>query len=279
MKLLGEWFGGLARGDAGRSWISGAEVTPAVVQALGASLLLMAAALLVAAATAAAVCARTLRLGAHRRLDDRRGGGSAAAMLAALPEFLTGSVLAVAVGVHLGWLPALGWYGPRWTVLPALALGLPAGALLGRMLDDLLPGAFAEPWALAAAARGIPGRATARQAVRRCIPGLLPNIGLFVVGLTGGAVTVEQIFDIPGSAAPPSRPPSPRTSPSSRPAPSPSSCWPPSPEPSPASPPASSSARPSATARCTPCTARARRRHAAPPSSTAPSCSRSSGSA
>ncbi|MFE7843340.1 ABC transporter permease, partial [Streptomyces sp. NPDC057474] len=59
-KLLGEWFGGLARGDAGHSWISGAEVTPSVVQALGVSLLLMAAALVVAAATAAAVCARTL---------------------------------------------------------------------------------------------------------------------------------------------------------------------------------------------------------------------------
>ncbi|MDX2879049.1 ABC transporter permease subunit, partial [Streptomyces ipomoeae] len=198
LNLLGEWFGGLARGDAGRSWISGAEVTPAVVQALGASLLLMAAALVVAALTAAAVCARTLRLGARGRLEKRPGGGSAAAMVAALPEFLTASVLAAVVGVQLGWLPALGWYGPRWMVLPALALGLPAGALLGRMLDDLLPGAFAEPWALAAAARGIPGRATARRAVRRCIPGLLPNIGLFVVGLTGGAVAVEQIFDIPG---------------------------------------------------------------------------------
>jgi peptide/nickel transport system permease protein len=38
----------------------------------------------------------------------------------------------------------------------------------------------------------------ARQAVRRCVPGLLPNLGLFVVGLTGGSVAVEQIFDIPG---------------------------------------------------------------------------------
>ncbi|MER7795420.1 ABC transporter permease subunit [Streptomyces sp. NPDC097640] len=195
--LLGRWLGGLLHGDAGHSWISGGAVLPAVTTALGASLLLMAAALAVAAVTAAAVCARTLRLGARRALTGRRTGG-AAAMLAALPEFLTASVLATVVGVQLGWLPALGWYGPRWLVLPALAIGLPTGALLGRMLDDALPGAFAEPWARAAAARGIPGRRIARHALRRCLPSLLPNLGLFVVGLTGGAVAVEQIFDIPG---------------------------------------------------------------------------------
>ncbi|WP_420310075.1 ABC transporter permease subunit [Streptomyces sp. YS-B37] len=330
LHLLGQWLAGLPRGDAGRSWISGAEVMPGLLQALGASLLLMSAAALVAVVTAGLVCTRTLRRGgraiegsggggagllgvqgefisrrhrgrpaelpsgsrsadpavrpwrfarrrsprpveraggigsavlaerpefpARRRsprpveraggigsavlaerpelrtrrrfprpveraggtgpavlparseLPTRRrsplradhAGGTGSAVLAALPEFLTASVLATVVGVQLGWLPALGWYGPRWVVLPALALGLPAGAVLGRLLDDLLPGAFGEPWVRAAAARGLSGRRIARQAVRRCLPGLLPNMGLFVVGLTGGAVAVEQIFDIPG---------------------------------------------------------------------------------
>ncbi len=198
VRLLGDWLGGLLHGDAGRSWISGADVASSVLQALGVSLLLMGGALAVAAVTAGAACARTLRLGAARRLDERRSAGTGSALLATLPDFLTASVLASVVGVQLGWLPALGWYGPRWMVLPALSLGLPAGALLGRMLDDLLPGAFAEPWALAAAARGVRGRSVARQALRRCVPGLLPNVGLFVVGLTGGAVAVEQVFDIPG---------------------------------------------------------------------------------
>jgi peptide/nickel transport system permease protein len=198
LNLLATWFGGLLKGDAGRSWISGAEVTPSVLQALGVSLLLMAASVAVAVVTAAAVCARTLWLGSRRQLAGRRSAGTGSALLSTLPDFLTASVLAAVVGVQLGWLPALGWYGPQWMVLPALSLGLPAGALLGRMLDDMLPGAFAEPWALAAAARGVPGRSVARQALRRCVPGLLPNIGLFVVGLTGGAVAVEQIFDIPG---------------------------------------------------------------------------------
>ncbi|MBT2409517.1 ABC transporter permease subunit [Streptomyces sp. ISL-12] len=198
LPLLGKWLGGLLRGDAGQSWISGTDVLPGVLQALGVSVLLMAVALVVAVLTAGAVCARTLRLGARRRLDGRRSRGTVSAMVAALPEFLLASVLATVVGVQLGWLPALGWYGPQYTLLPALALGLPAGAVLGRLLDDLLPGAFAEPWALAAAARGLTGRRIARQAVRRCVPALLPNFGLFVVGLTGGAVAVEQIFDIPG---------------------------------------------------------------------------------
>ena len=195
LRLLGQWLHGLPRGDAGRSWISGAEVMPGVLQALDASLLLMGAAVVVAVVTAGLVCARTLRPGGRA---VERPGGTGSAALAALPEFLTASVLATVVGVQLGWLPALGWYGPRWVVLPALALGLPAGAVLGRLLDDLLPGAFGEPWVRAAAARGLSGRRIARQAVRRCLPGLLPNMGLFVVGLTGGAVAVEQIFDIPG---------------------------------------------------------------------------------
>ncbi|WP_432158421.1 ABC transporter permease subunit [Streptomyces sp. bgisy153] len=198
LPLLRRWLDGLLHADAGTSWVSGTEVLPAAAQALGVSLLLMAGALAVALATAAAVSARTLWLGSRRRLGDRAPGGTATAVLAALPEFLLASVLASVIGVRLGWLPALGWYGPRWTVLPALALGLPAGAVLGRLLADLLPGAFAEPWAPAAAARGVGPASVARQALRRCVPGLLPNLGLFVVGLTGGSVAVEQIFDIPG---------------------------------------------------------------------------------
>ncbi|WP_206796602.1 ABC transporter permease subunit [Amycolatopsis sp. MtRt-6] len=198
LRLLGRWLGGLLHGDAGRSWVSGTEVLPSVLASLGVSLLLMAAALAVAVVTAAAVCARTLWLGSRRRLDGRGAGGSGAAVLAALPEFLVAATLATVVGVKLGWLPALGWYGPQWMVLPALSLGLPAGAVLGRMLDDLLPGAFAEPWTLTATAYGVSPGSIARQALRRCVPALVPNLGLFAVGLTGGAVAVEKLFDIPG---------------------------------------------------------------------------------
>ncbi|NEC68738.1 ABC transporter permease subunit, partial [Streptomyces sp. SID9727] len=53
-------------------------------------------------------------------------------------------------------------------------------------------------WARAATAHGLPAHRTARHALRRTLPGLLPQIGLTVVGLTGGAVAVENLYAIPG---------------------------------------------------------------------------------
>ncbi|MFF3782793.1 ABC transporter permease subunit [Streptomyces sp. NPDC001933] len=195
--VLGSWLGGLLHGDLGTSWVSGQPVAPDVTAALGVSLTLMGLSLAVALLLAAALCAGTLRRGARRRIVTARAGVSAA-VLAALPEFLLAAVLAAVVAVQLGWLPALGWGAPEQTVLPALAMGVPAGALLGRLLDDALPAAFAEPWARAAASGGLPGRRIAGHALRRTLPGLLPQLGLVVVGLTGGAVAVETLYAVPG---------------------------------------------------------------------------------
>ncbi|WP_406453007.1 ABC transporter permease subunit [Streptomyces sp. NBC_00876] len=197
LHVLGNWLGGLPRGDLGTSWVSGQPVAPDAISALGVSLTLMGLSLTVALLTAAALTARTLRRAARHRIVNA-GPGTGAAVLAALPEFLIAAVLAAVVAVRLDWLPALGWGTPAQTVLPALAMGIPAGALLGRLLDDALPAAFAEPWARTATAAGMPGHRTARHALRRTLPGLLPQIGLIVVGLTGGAVAVETLYAIPG---------------------------------------------------------------------------------
>ncbi|MFF8616253.1 ABC transporter permease subunit [Streptomyces sp. NPDC015350] len=197
LSVLGGWLGGLLRGDLGTSWVSGQPVAPDVTSALGVSLTLMGASLAVAVLLAGALVAGTLRRGARRRITAARAG-AVAAVLAALPEFLLAAVLAAVVAVRLGWLPALGWGTPEQIVLPALAMGVPAGALLGRLLDDALPAAFGEPWARAATAGGLPGRRVAGHALRRTLPGLLPQLGLVVVGLTGGAVAVETLYAVPG---------------------------------------------------------------------------------
>ncbi|WP_229796159.1 ABC transporter permease subunit, partial [Saccharothrix coeruleofusca] len=194
--LFGDWFAGVLRGDAGRSWVSGDAVLPSVLSALGVSTTLMAAALAVALPTAAALFARTLVRGA--RGVPHRGSGAAAAVLAAVPEFLLAAVLLVVGAVWLDWLPPYGWQAPRHAVLPALALGIPAGAVLGRLVDDALLPVFEERWVVLWRSWGCAPPVIARAALRRALPPVLPQLGLVAVGLTGGAVAVEAVFAVPG---------------------------------------------------------------------------------
>ncbi|WP_338897083.1 ABC transporter permease subunit [Streptomyces sp. TG1A-60] len=194
---LAAWLDGLAHGDAGTSWVSGEPVLPEVTNAFAVSVTLMLGALTVTVAVAALVCARTLHLGSRRRLRQGRAG-TGAAVLAALPKFLLASLLATVCGVWLGWFPSQGWAGPRSMVLPALALGVPSGAMIGGLLDQSLPAAFHEPWARTWRANGLPSGRIARTALRRALSGVLPQLLPTVVALVGGAVAVEKIFNIPG---------------------------------------------------------------------------------
>lgn len=190
------WMSGLLRGDLGRSWINGAEVLPAVLSGLGVSVTLMGAALVVSLVVASVLCLPGLMRGA--RGDAAATTGGAGAALVALPEFLLAAVLLVTLSVWLGWFPPYGWQGPQHLVLPALALGIPAGALLGTLLGDALPAVFREPWVAVWRSWGC-GRSTlVRGALQRALPPLLPQVGLIMVGLTGGAVAVEAVFAVPG---------------------------------------------------------------------------------
>ncbi|MFC7327443.1 ABC transporter permease subunit [Marinactinospora rubrisoli] len=194
--LLGSWLSGLLHGDAGTSWVSGRPVLPGVVEGIGVSLTLMAGAVAVAVLLAALLSGRTLLAGSRGVV--RHSSGIPAAFCTALPDFLIGSVLLVVVAVWLGWLPPYGWTDARNLVLPALAMGIPAGGLLGRLQDDALPSAFGEQWATTWHALGFRRRTLAAGGLRRALPALFPQWSLVVVALTGGAVTVETLFAIPG---------------------------------------------------------------------------------
>ncbi|MFJ8821305.1 ABC transporter permease subunit [Streptomyces sp. NPDC102467] len=191
--FLGQWARGLLHGDLGTSWVTGADVAADVSGAFGVSLSLMAYAMVVTVLVAVALCLPALRRGAARPPN-----GVGAGILAALPEFLLASVLATLLAVRLGWFPAQGWQSPASAVLPALALGIPAGAVLGRLGQDALPAAFAEPWVRTWRASGLPRARIARHAARRALPAVLPQAGLTMVGLTGAAAAVEAVFAIPG---------------------------------------------------------------------------------
>lgn len=194
--LFTGWLGGLLRGDAGTSWISNRPVLPGMLDALTVSLTLMSCAIAVGLVLAAALTVPALRAGLRGR--PSRGSGAMAVALTALPEFLLAAVLLVVGAVWLGWFPPYGWNGLVYTVLPALALGLPAGGLIGRLLTDTVTATFAEEWITTWRLAGFSRWRIARAVLRRALPAVLGQIGLVLIGLTGGAVAVEEVFAIPG---------------------------------------------------------------------------------
>lgn len=191
-----DWLAGVVRGDLGTSWISGRPVIEGTLDALGVSLTLMAFAVAVAVVVAALLCAPALRDATRGR--RARGSGALAAALTALPEFVLATALLVVVAVWLRWAPPSGWDGPANAALPALALGIPAGGLVGRLLADAIRAASAERWVATWAMAGLPRARTTLAVLRRALPSVLGQVGLVLVGLTGGAVAVEQVFAIPG---------------------------------------------------------------------------------
>ncbi|WP_244295756.1 ABC transporter permease subunit [Microbacterium laevaniformans] len=196
LAISARWWSGVLRGDLGTSWVSGGAVGPGAVSAFGVSLTLagfaLAVALIVAAALVAPACRRVLR--------DRpvRGAGPAGVVLTAMPEFLLASALLVVFAVQLRLFPPYGWHGMVNVVLPALALGIPAGGLIGRLLVDALAGASTERWTQIWRLAGAAPATVLRGVVRRAVAAVVDQVGLVLIGMLGGAVAVEQVFAIPG---------------------------------------------------------------------------------
>lgn len=190
------WASKIAHGQWGDSWISGQPILPGLQDAVAVSLHLMAMALIVTVIIAIALSMPGVRQGLKGRARPSSEGLSIACT--ALPEFLLATLLLIVFAVGLGWLPPYGWSSPSHWILPALSLGLPAGGLLGRLLSDGISHTFQEPWIATWQASGFSQRRIMMAVLQRAIPALMPQISLIMVGLTGGAVAVEQVFAIPG---------------------------------------------------------------------------------
>ena len=107
-----------------------------------------------------------------------------------LPNFWLGIVLALLLSVKLGWLPAIGYGGFSYTVLPALVLAVELSPVLIRTLS----GAVA-----VGHVRGLSRpRIVAAHALRNASVPLLNLLGVQFSSLLGGVIIVEYIFDYPG---------------------------------------------------------------------------------
>ncbi|MFG1172775.1 ABC transporter permease subunit [Erwiniaceae bacterium CAU 1747] len=196
VQLLIHWLGGLVQGDGGNSWISGRPVLPGMLQAAQVSLTLMLMSAGIALTLAASICLPTFRRGLQGR--SYRTTGFFASIFTALPEFLLASFLLIVGAVWLKWFPPYGWSGMHYAVLPALAMGIPAGGYLGRIFADALAATFSENWIITWTVSGISRWHITVAVVKRTLSTVMPLVGLILVSLTGSAVAVEKVFAIPG---------------------------------------------------------------------------------
>jgi peptide/nickel transport system permease protein len=126
---------------------------------------------------------------------------------AAVPFFLTASILMIIFALHLRWLPASGYVPPyvdpveslKTTLLPSLVLSLTLAAVLARQTRSSLMEVLQQQYITTARAKGLREVAVLRgHALKNAFLPVLTILGIQLAYLFGGAVITEKIFAIPG---------------------------------------------------------------------------------
>jgi len=195
---------GLVTLDLGNSFVSGKPVLPQVVGAVGRSAKLAGLALLITIPISIAA-----GLYAARRRD--RAADRAIVLLgvtlSSIPEFVTGTILVVVVGVGLRWLPVLATAPDnadiptqiRFLLLPAIAMAIVYFGYIARMTRAGTIEVLQSDYTRTALMKGLTTGQTMRRHVLR--NALVPTVAVIAVQigyLFGGIIAVEKIFNYNG---------------------------------------------------------------------------------
>lgn len=116
-----------------------------------------------------------------------------------MPAFWIGLLLSKWFALDLGWLPATGFYGPKYWILPAITVGINTSSLIMRMTRSTMLEVIRQDYIRTARAKGVlENNVIMRHALRNCLIPLITVIGLQVGHQLGGAMVTETIFSIPG---------------------------------------------------------------------------------
>jgi peptide/nickel transport system permease protein len=190
------FLAGAARGDLGRSLISGRPVTGLLAERLPHTMVLALAATGLATGLGLAVgIAAALRAGG---LADTLLMGVTSLGLA-VPTFWSALLLMMFFSLRLGWLPVVGNGGWRGLILPTVTLALPTMATVARLMRTSLLDTLRAPYVQTAHAKGIQPRwVLGRHMLRNSLIPVVTMLGLHLGHLMGGAFIVETIFGWPG---------------------------------------------------------------------------------
>ena len=180
------------QGDLGYSLTTGQSVTAAIGEALPSTLAVAGWALagaLIFGATLAFAAAYTERRWLRDLLTALPPVG------AAMPTFWVGLLLLQVFSFQLRLVPAFGGTGFAGTVLPAVTLAIPVGAVTAQVLYSSLLTTWQQPFVAMAFAKGA-SRAWVqwRHVLRAAIGPALAVAGIWVGTVLAGSVIVETVF-------------------------------------------------------------------------------------
>lgn len=199
-----DWLGGAVRGDLGDSLFAPVSVRTQLWQRLPVTISLIGWSLVLSALIG--IPAGTMagwREGS--RLDRLLTVFTTVGV--AIPVFVSGLVLALLIGIKLGWLPATGyvsltespWQWTKHLLLPAIALALTGAAEIARQTRAGVIQVKKQDFVRSGRANGLRTRQIlGRHTLKNAMIPVVTVVGLQISRMFGLSVIVEQIFNIPG---------------------------------------------------------------------------------
>ena len=196
LQQYGRFVGNALRGDLGMSIRSRRPVATEIGENLGSTGRLALASMVVAIALGVPL-GLIAALGRNSWLDVVAMG--VALLGVAMPSFWLGFLLIFVFSLHLGWLPATGGGDLPHLVMPAVALGAIAAAIIARLTRSSMLEVLGQDYVRTARAKGLGGFAVVvRHALRNALIPVVTVFGLQFGNLLAGAVIVETVFSRPG---------------------------------------------------------------------------------
>lgn len=189
-----DYFGNLARGNLGTSYIQRQSVASLIGPRL-----LTTGVLALAGVVAEVLIGGALGIVATLYGRVRALISAVNLTLLAIPIFVLGLLLLLVFGFQLAVAPVTGGAGPAQLVLPALTLGLIGAPWYAQIVADQMQDSLASSYVRTAVSKGLSDAYILRRHVlRNVLSPAITMIGLDLGSYLSGVVTVEVVFIWPG---------------------------------------------------------------------------------
>lgn len=198
------WLGGVVTGDLGNSYVRRLPIATLIGNGVGNTLALALGAIVLAVVLGGLA---GLVLGVSENRAVRTVTTAVTALAFAVPPYVSGVLLVLVFAVTFRVLPPGGHtslfgdpvIGVQYLAMPALALALPAAAVIARFLSTSIRQVYDEEFIRTGTAKGLRRRRIVlRHALPNALPPVLTILAIQIGQMLGGAIVVEAIFAWPG---------------------------------------------------------------------------------